>query len=116
MIDVARQKQTGNLRFALMNINELDFVEDWDVVFSNATLHWVKDHRRLLQSIRRCLRTDGMLRFNFAGDGNCSHFFRVVREAMSLQRFSSHFADFEWPWYMPSVGEYEVSRRAKWAP
>ena len=116
MIDVARQKQTGNLRFALMNINELDFVEDWDVVFSNATLHWVKDHRRLLQSIRRCLRTDGMLRFNFAGDGNCSHFFRVVREAMSLQRFSSHFADFEWPWYMLSVGEYEVSRRAKWAP
>jgi len=44
MIDVARQKQTGNLHFVLMDINELSFVEEFDVVFSNATLHWVQDH------------------------------------------------------------------------
>jgi trans-aconitate 2-methyltransferase len=108
MIDVARRKQAENLRFVLLDINELDFTDEFDVVFSNATLHWVKDHRRLLQNVRRALRADGVLRFDFAGDGNCSHFFTVVREAMALDRFSADFSDFHWPWYMPPVGQYEV--------
>ena len=91
-----------------MDINDLDFVERFDVVVSNATLHWVKDHRRLLTNVHRALRPGGRLRFNFAGDGNCSHFFGVVREAMALERFAPHFAVFEWPWYMPSVEDYEA--------
>jgi trans-aconitate 2-methyltransferase len=49
-----------------------------------------------------------VFRSNFAGDGNCRHFFQVVREAMSLDKFSLYFADFQWPWYMPSIGEYET--------
>jgi trans-aconitate methyltransferase len=108
MIDVARRKQGRNLRFLLMDINELSFVEEFDAVFSNATLHWIKDHEPLLQNVRRALRPGGVLRFDFAGDGNCSHFFQVIREAMSLEEFSSYFSGFQWPWYMPPLGEYET--------
>ena len=108
MIDMARSKEQGNLRFLLMDINELRFVEEFDVAFSNATLHWIRDHRRLYQNTRRALRTNGWLRFNFAGDGNCSHFFKVIREAMSLSDYAAYFVGFEWPWYMPSVDEYSV--------
>jgi trans-aconitate methyltransferase len=108
MIDVAQQKQAANLRFMLMDINELSFLEEFDVAFSNATLHWVKDHACLLQNVRRALRAGGMLRFDFAGEGNCSCFFKVVREAMLREEFSQHFAAFQWPWYMPPVGEYEA--------
>ena len=108
MIDVARQKQAGNLRFVLMDINELEFVKEFDVVFSNATLHWIKDHECLLHNVRRALRAGGALRFDFAGEGNCSCLFKVVREAMSRAEFSRHFADFQWPWHMPPVGEYEA--------
>ena len=108
MIGVARQKRTENLDFLLMDINDLSFVEEFNVVYSNATLHWVKDHQLLLANVQRCLRPDGLLRFNFAGDGNCSHFFKVVREAISLDSFSLFFVDFQWPWYMPAVGDYET--------
>ena len=107
MIEVARQRQRDNLRFVLLDINDLDFHEQFDVVFSNATLHWVRDHHRLYRNVKRALRPGGVLRFNFAGDGNCSHFFRVIREAMSLDGISSGFKDFQWPWYMPVVSEYE---------
>ena len=108
MIEAARSKVRNNLRFLLMDINELNFVEQFDVVFSNATLHWVKDHRRLLRNVDRALVRGGRLRFNFAGEGNCSHFFSVVREAMAAQEFAAHFAGFDWPWYMPSVEEYSA--------
>jgi len=108
MIEAAQPKASENLRFILMDINDLNFDEESDVVFSNATLHWVKDHRRLYGNVRRLLRPGGRIRFNFAGDGNCSHFIRVIREAMSQPAFSSCFTGFQWPWYMPSVDEYKV--------
>ncbi|MGO9108873.1 MAG: class I SAM-dependent methyltransferase, partial [Thermoguttaceae bacterium] len=95
MIDAARPKARKNLRFLLMDINEIDFVGEFDVVFSNATLHWVKDHKRLLRNVGRALCDGGRLRFNFAGEDNCSHFFSVIREAMSAETFVVHFPGFE---------------------
>lgn len=108
MIDVASTRERPNLRFSRLDINHLDYENQFDVVFSNATLHWIKDHQRLLQNIHRALRDDGRIRFDFAGDGNCSHFFSVVRDVITLDEFNSFFTEFEWPWYMPSVDEYEI--------
>lgn len=106
MIDTALPKTMRNARFLLMDINDLDFEEEFDIVFSNATLQWVKHHQNMLKNVYLALRKGGRMRFNFAGDGNCSHFFKVIREAMSMNEFATHFAEFEWPWYMPSVDEY----------
>jgi len=108
MIGAALPKERHNLNFRRLDINDLDFVEQFDVVFSNATLHWVKDHKRLLRNVRRSLCPGGLLRFNFAGEGNCSHFFSVVQEAMARQEFRAFFAGFEWPWYMPPLNDYHV--------
>ncbi len=106
MIAAAMPKATRRLEFRLMNIDDLDFEEEFDIVFSNATLHWVKDHRKLLCNVRRALRSGGQVRFDFAGDGNCINFFEVIREAMALDPFAAAFEGFEWPWYMPTVEAY----------
>jgi trans-aconitate methyltransferase len=106
MIEAAQPKTHENLRFVRMDINDLSFCGEFDVAFSNAALHWVKDHQRLYQNLGRALRPEGRIRFNFAGQGNCLHFLRVAQETMARAEFSRYFADFEWPWYMPSVGEY----------
>ncbi len=108
MIEAARSKARDNLEFRLADINEIDFDSEFDAVFSNATLHWIKDHRALLTRVRRALGDGGRLRFNFGGDGNCATFIRVVREAMTLPEYNAAFAAFEWPWYMPSVEEYSA--------
>ena len=108
MIDAALPKTRENLEFIQKDINDLDFVDRFDVVLSNATLHWIKDHKRLLANVRRALRAGGKIRFNFAGDGNCSTLFAVIREAMASAEFAPHFAGFEWPWYMPTVDGYRA--------
>ena len=108
MIDAAVPRARDNLRFLLMDIHEIDFFSQFDVVISNATLHWVKDHKRLLKNVRRSLRDGGRLRFNFAGDGNCSRFFKVIREVMAREEFAAYFAKFKWPWYMPPIDEYRT--------
>jgi trans-aconitate methyltransferase len=48
MVAAAQKVQGPNLRFVRTDILDADFLEEFDVVFSSATLHWVKDHVRLL--------------------------------------------------------------------
>jgi len=108
MIEVAQKLEQINLGFRLMDIERLDFENEYNLVFSNATLHWVKDHNRLLRNCYRALKNRGMLRFNFAGEGNCSNFNRIVMQATQLAEYVSYFKSFEWPWYMPSLDEYTV--------
>ncbi len=108
MIELAQQQERRNLRFERLDINAIEWQDEFDVVFSNAVLHWVKDHQRLLASVKRALRAGGVVRFNFAGDGNCSNFYAVARETMRLPRYAGCFAGFDWPWYMPGIDEYEA--------
>ena len=107
MIEAAHAHASGNLSFEVHDINDLDFENKFDIVFSNAALHWIKDHQTLLNNALRALHKGGVLRFNFAGDGNCANFFGVVKEALQLPQFARYFSGFEWPWYMPSIEEYE---------
>jgi trans-aconitate methyltransferase len=108
MIDAARRHRRPNLTFELLDISQLAFEAEFDLVFSNATLHWVLDHRNLLQRVFKSLKKNGMARFNFAGEGNCSNFNRVVQEVMRQPRYARYFADFVWPWHMPKVDDYRL--------
>jgi len=108
MIESAQKSyKAENMKFELMDINTIDFEDEFDVIFSNATLHWVKDHNKLLANVYKNLRAGGIVRSNFAADGNCSHFFKVIRQVMAEKKYAEYFSDFDWPWYMPSIGEYE---------
>lgn len=109
MIETAwKDHAAGNLRFELLDIDAIDFEYEFDVVFSNATLHWIKDHSRLLAAVFRSLKDRGVARFQFAGEGNCSNLIKVLREVMSKEDYASHFDEFDWPWFMPSVEQYHA--------
>ncbi len=59
MIKTARNLQRNNLTFQRMDINYLNVENVFDLVFSNATLQWIKDHKRLLRHVRRSLKPGG---------------------------------------------------------
>ena len=107
MIETAKEIREYNLEFRLMDINNFHFEEKFDLIFSNAALHWVKDHKKLFDKCNNELKDCGRIRFNFAGSGNCQNFFQVVREITMYEEYSTYFKDFEWPWYMPSTNEYK---------
>jgi len=48
MIETAREsfpkKKYNNLDFKKCDAEKLEFTEEFDIVFSNATLHWIKEH------------------------------------------------------------------------
>lgn len=108
MLELAKRNESGNLSFMRQDINELAYSDEFDLIFSSATLHWIKDHPRLLDNTFRALRNGGVARFNFAGNGNCGALILVLHEIMSRPAFRQYFAGFEWPWFMPAVDEYQA--------
>jgi trans-aconitate methyltransferase len=89
-----------------LHINDIDFEDEFDIIISNATLHWVQDHKRLIENCHRALKENGVIRFNFAGDGNCSHLIEVIRDIMNNRTYKRYFADSKWPWYLPTINDY----------
>ena len=116
MIEAAENRRSANLSFQMLDVTQSSFVNEFDLIFSNATLHWVKDHARLLRTFHAALKTRGVLRINFAGDGNCSNLIQVVRDLMEADPFRDELKDFDWPWYMPTVESYrELARQIPFA-
>ena len=107
MVSKAREYRVEGLKFRQLDINDMDFKDMFTVIISNATLHWVKDHKKLLLNCHKALRKRGTLRFNFAGGGNCPTLIDVVKKKIQKKEYSSYFNNFEWPWYMPDLQEYQ---------
>jgi trans-aconitate 2-methyltransferase len=108
MIETAKEQESSNVSFQLLSINDIAFSDEFDLIFSNSTLHWIPDHKNLLNRTYKALRKQGIIRFNFAGDGNCSGFFKVIRDMMEIKEYKGFFTAFEWPWYMPVLNDYKV--------
>lgn len=106
MIETAQMLHRDNLKFIHMNINKINFEDEFDIIFSNAALHWVKDHKRLLKNAYRALKTHGVILWDFGSLGNCSNFFTVIRKKIVEDKYAKYFKDFEWPWFMPSKSQY----------
>lgn len=107
MIDAAKNYVGNNLSFVQMDINTMAFNATFDIIFSNAALHWVKDHHRLLKNTFRALKLQGAIFWDFAGEGNCANFFEVIKETMAEVKYREFFCDFKWPWFTPSKSYYQ---------
>ncbi len=83
----------------------------FDVVFSNAALHWVDDHRALLRGAAACLRPGGRLVVSCGGKGNAQDVFVALRPEMRLKRWRQFFRKMEKPYFFHSPEDYE-----KWLP
>ncbi len=62
--------QYPNLSFACVGAQHLTFEQEFDLIFSNAALHWVDDHPAFLAGARQALRPGGRLIISCGGAGN----------------------------------------------
>ena len=85
--------------------------EKFDIVFSNAALHWVDDHRAFLRGAASVLRRGGRLIVSCGGKDNAHDVFVALRSEMRLKRWREFFRRLEAPYFFYSPAEYE-----KWLP
>jgi len=93
------------LEFARVRAEELPYSEEFDAIFSNATLHWVRRADNAAHGMYRALCPGGRLAAEFGGYQNVA----AVRAAVSvgLRELGRSEGESAWnPWYFPRVGEY----------
>ena len=104
MIQQARQ-QFPALRFEAMDAREIAFPDPFDGVFSNATLHWIKEPEKVVIGIAKVLRPDGRFVAEFGGKGNVAGLIAAVHRACRQLGLPDPAPD---PWYYPSIAEYST--------
>ena len=110
MIALARQRYPEgdfpNLRFEQADASQLPFHEQFTRVFSNATLHWICDHRPVLDGIRGALKPGGKILLQMGGRGNAAEIIACVDRLMQIPEWAEFFTDFVSPYGFHGPEEY----------
>jgi SAM-dependent methyltransferase len=78
-------------------------VNEFEAVFSNATLHWITDPEAVAVSISRALRRGGRFVAEFGGRGNIAGLISAFSRAWENLRLPDPASN---PWYYPGIPEY----------
>ena len=112
MVELARQhyptSRYPNLTFAQVDARQLAFTGQFDVVFSNAALHWVKDHQPVVDGIYQSLKPGGRILLQMGGKGNAAGILSVVQEIQTEPPWQAYFADFDFPYGFYGTEDYET--------
>ncbi len=90
---------------------ELQRGAPFDLVFSNAALHWVDDHQKFLSGAAAVLKSGGRLAVSCGGKGNAHEVFLALRPEMRLRRWREFFRRMPLPYFFYAPSDYE-----KWLP
>jgi SAM-dependent methyltransferase len=92
-----------NLNVTLLNAYDLDFHEEFDAVFSNAVLHWIKDPDRVVGRVFRALRPGGRFVAECGGHRCCETIQTVLVSELERRGYDGWAAN---PWYFPTTEDY----------
>jgi trans-aconitate 2-methyltransferase len=100
------QEAVGDRATALcQDLADLSLPEPVDVVFSNATFHWVPDHDALFAALARNMKPGGRLVAQCGGRGNIDRF-RVLADNVAFEEpFAPYFSDWVRPWNYATAEE-----------
>ncbi|MDX1808407.1 MAG: methyltransferase domain-containing protein [Sulfurospirillaceae bacterium] len=83
-------------RFIQMGAEDLKFDSEFDLIFSNAALHWVKDHDAVVRGIYKALKPGGKILLQMGGKGNAFEVFKALE--FVKKEYVPYFKDFISPY------------------
>jgi len=105
MVEFA-SKSFPNIEFMVADATKLAFKNEFDVIFSNAVLHWVSDQKAVLMGLKEALRANGRILLQFGGYGNAKEAIEVM-EQLIASKYANYFENFEFPYTFPHSSEYK---------
>ena len=83
----------------------LDFVAEFDAVFSNAALHWMKRPDDVIAGVSRVLKAGGRFVAEFGGYGCVEKIKRALIASLASRGIDGERLN---PWYFPTVEDYSA--------
>ncbi len=115
MIELAKEKYPPNdhpnLSFQVMDASDLSFEGYFDLVFSNAALHWVKNHKPVVEGLYKGLRVGGKILLRMGGKGDAAGILSIMDELKASPKWAQYFTEFEFPFTFLGVDDYQALLR-----
>lgn len=112
MITYAAQKypttQYPHLSFSCIDARELEFEREFDLIFSNATLHWIDNHQAFLKGANNALQDAGRMIISCGGRGNAAQILEVFSELTTCKPWKVYFDEFYNPYYFYGLEDYQI--------
>jgi trans-aconitate methyltransferase len=94
----------------VMDGEHLSFDNEFDAVFSNAALHWMKRPDEAIAGIWRALRPGGRCAAEFGGHGCVATIERALLDALARRGIDGSRFN---PWYFPTIEDYSSRLEAR---
>jgi len=82
---------------------QLTFRQEFEAVFSNAAMHWMRDPEAVIAGAWRALKPNGRFVAEFGGHGCVAKIRKALVEALNRRGLDGEAAV---PWYFPTVEKY----------
>lgn len=116
MIALAKRRyparQHRNLSFRVMDARNLSFAACFDVIFSNAVLHWIQQHQPVIEGLYRSLKSGGKILLRMGGQGDAAGMKAAIDRVKDSPQWTEYFSDFEFPYTFAGVDDYRVMLEA----
>jgi trans-aconitate methyltransferase len=93
----------------VMDAEHLAFTAEFDAVFSNAALHWMRDADAVIAGVRCALKPGGRFVGEFGGHGNVAAIRRALIAVLKGRGINGAALS---PWYFPTAEEYREKLEA----
>ena len=101
--DMVAAARARGLDARLLPGQRLDFAGEFDAVFSNAALHWMRPPEAVLAGVRRALKPGGRFVAEMGGHGNTAAILVALRAVLGRRGLDALALS---PWYFPSAAAY----------
>ena len=100
MVEKARAAHPG-FELYVGDARTFTLTAPFDLVFTNATLHWIPQADEVARSVARALCDGGRFVGEFGGEGNCKRIVDALLQAGADMGFA-----LQSPWYFPSIATH----------
>jgi SAM-dependent methyltransferase len=103
--DMIAAARTRGLDARVMDGESLAFEHEFDAVFSNAALHWMRRPATVIAGVKRALRPGGRFVGEFGGHTNCAAIVVALIAVLDRRGIDGAAAI---PWYFPTPEAYRA--------
>jgi len=101
--DMVAAARARGIDAKVMDGQKLTFSGEFDAVFSNAALHWMRDQEAVLAGVHRALKPRGRFVAEMGGHNNTAAILVALSAVLGRRGLDAHRLS---PWYFPSADAY----------
>ena len=101
MLDEARKRCNSckNVSLKQFPAQSIKFTGEFDLVFSNSAVHWIREQQLVAGLIYKSLKDRGRIAFQLPAKDFCTEFFEYTGNAIDSTGIGEFYKNWEIPWY-----------------